>query len=185
MIRHVAIVARVFIASYLLYVVMFLTFEYHPADPLGFHPPFVLWVMDVVNLFIHEAGHVFFRPLGQTMSILGGSLMQCLLPLALAVVTFREKPKQSAYPVFWFGENLVNVAAYIGDAPYRNLKLIREGLIHDWYWLLADRLDVAEPMATIARWTGLAVCGVAWAALAVSLVQNVVSLRRNALEKWQ
>ncbi len=183
--QHVRIAARFIIACSLAYVFWFVAFEYHPADPLGFQPPFVLWVLDLVNLFMHEAGHVIFAPLGRTMAILGGSLMQCLLPLALAVVTLREKPRQSAYSLFWFGENLVNVAAYIGDAPYRNLKLIREGLIHDWHWLLADRLDAAEPMAMIVRWTGVAVSGAAVVALAVSIVRDVGSLRKNTPEQWQ
>jgi hypothetical protein len=180
-----AIAARFFIACYLVYLLWFLAFEYHPADPLGFHPPVVLWVVDVVNLFIHEAGHLFFRILGQTMSILGGSLMQCLLPLALAAVTFREKPRQTVYPMFWFGENLVNVAAYIDDAPYQNLKLIREGLIHDWHWLLAERLDAAEPMAAIVRWAGVGICAATVVAVVVALVRDAVSIRKDAREQWQ
>ncbi len=179
-----ALAARFLIACYLAYLFWFLAFEYHPADPLGFHPPFVLWVLDVVNLFIHEAGHLFFRIFGQTMSILGGSLMQCLVPLALAAVTFREQPRQTVYPMFWFGENFVNVAAYIGDAPYRNLKLIREGLIHDWHWLLRGQLDAAEPMAATVHWTGVAVCGAAVVILVVQLFRDVVSIKRNAREKW-
>lgn len=123
---------RLFLIAVSCYLLWFLVFEYYPADPLGFTPPFVLWVIDTINLFIHEAGHLFFRILGQTMHILGGSLTQCLIPLALAIVTWREKPQQVGVPLFWFGENLVNVSVYIADAPYKNLKLIKDGLIHDW-----------------------------------------------------
>ncbi len=121
------------VTAYAVYLLSFLAFEYYPADPLGFTPPFVLWVIDTINLFIHEAGHLIFRLFGQTVSILGGSLMQCMIPLALVIVTWREKPHQAGLPLFWLGENLVNVSVYIADAPYRNLKLIKDGLIHDWH----------------------------------------------------
>ncbi len=141
-----------------LYLTWHYTFDYHPADPLGYDPPFVLWVIDTINLFIHEAGHLFFRMFGQTISILGGSLLQCLLPLALTIVTWREKPRQAAYPAFWLGGNLVNVSVYVADAPYKNLRLIKEGLIHDWNWLLYDQLDAAGPLAGVLRWTGVALC---------------------------
>jgi hypothetical protein len=150
--------AKLILLTYACYLLYVLVVEYYPADPLGFHPPFVLWVIDTINLFIHEAGHLFFRILGQTMYILGGSITQCSIPLVLAIVTWREKPHQVGLPLFWFGENLVNVSVYIADAPYKNLKLIKEGLIHDWHWLLSDNLDIAEPMALGIRWLGLTVC---------------------------
>ena len=90
--------------------------------------------------------------------MLGGSITQCLIQLVLAIVTWREKPHQVGYPLFWFGENCVNVSVYIADAPYKNLKLIKEGLIHDWNWLLSDHLDWAEPMALAFRALGLLMC---------------------------
>jgi hypothetical protein len=156
--KYVFIATRVFLISLAGYLLWFLAFGYYPADPLGYQPPFVLWVMDTINLFIHEAGHLFFRLFGQTMYILGGSLTQCIIPLALAIVTWREKPRQVGFPLFWFGENLMNVSVYIADAPYKNLKLIKDGLIHDWNWLLSDNLDAAEPMGFAVRSLGLIVC---------------------------
>ena len=161
--------------GYLLYI---LAIEYHPADPLGFRPPFVLWVIDTINLFIHEAGHLFFRLFGQTMYILGGSIVQFLIPLVLAIVTWREKPHQVGLPLFWFGESLVNVSVYIADAPYKNLKLIKEGLIHDWHWLLSDNLEIAEPTAFVVRGLGLVVCVAAIAAMGSYAVR---SFREDAI----
>ena len=35
-----------------------------------------------INLGIHELGHVLFAPLGMFMGLLGGSLAQCLAPVA-------------------------------------------------------------------------------------------------------
>ena len=44
-----------------------------------------------VNLVFHEAGHWIFRPLGDTMTVFGGSLMQCLMPLAVMIQFLRQK----------------------------------------------------------------------------------------------
>ena len=102
--KHVTLILRVLLISLAGYLLWFLGFEYYPADPLGYQPPFVLWVIDTINLFIHEAGHLFCKMFGETMYVLGGSVVQCALPLAIAIVTWREKPHQLGYPLFWFGE---------------------------------------------------------------------------------
>jgi hypothetical protein len=168
---------KLIVLAYACYLLYFLAFEYRPDDPLGYAPPFVLWVIDTINLFIHEAGHLFFRMFGQTLYILGGSITQCLIPLALAIVTWREKPHQVGVPLFWFGESLVNVSVYIADAPHKNLKLIKDGLIHDWHWLLSDNLEIAEPTGLVVRGLGLAVCAVA----VVAMVYDMVRSLRSAL----
>jgi hypothetical protein len=177
--HFIVLAFRLLLLALAIALLWFLAFEYFPADPLGFRPPFALWVMDTINLFIHEAGHFFFRPFGQTLSIAGGSLMQCLISLALAFVTWREKPGQLAYPLFWFGENLVNVSVYIADAPQKNLKLIKEGLIHDWHWLLADHLALAEPVGEAVRWLGLTVCAVAVVLMTITVVHSVQTIRKS------
>ena len=43
---------------------------------------------DELTILFHEFGHVFFRPFGEFMTILGGSLFQVLLPLPLALFFF-------------------------------------------------------------------------------------------------
>lgn len=154
--RIVWTVVQFALLSYLAFMLWFLLFSYRPDDPLGFHPPWGIWVMDMLNLFVHEAGHLFFGLFGRTISVLGGTLMQCLLPLALVVVTLKERVQRAGLPLFWCGESLINASAYIADAPYRNLKLIREGLIHDWHYLLSDHVDAALPLATAVRWIGSA-----------------------------
>ena len=119
----------------------------------GYNPPFALFVLDTVNLFIHEAGHLFFKPFGMTIYILGGSVFQVLLPLTLAVVTARQNILQVGWPAFWTGESLVNVSAYILDAPYRN-----------------GDADVSEPLGQLVFWTGILLCAASigagvWAAI--------------------
>ncbi|MGB6120700.1 MAG: hypothetical protein WBG80_02235, partial [Bacteroidota bacterium] len=65
---------------------------------------------------------------------------------------------QIGYPDFWVGQSLVNVSVYIKDAPYKQLKLIAKGLIHDWNWLLSDDLEAAEPLGDIVFLLGITAC---------------------------
>jgi hypothetical protein len=92
------------------------------------------------------------------MHIIAGSLFQVLLPLALLIVTWRQNIAQIGYPGFWVGQSLVNVSVYIKDAPYKQLKLIAKGLIHDWNWLLSEELEAAEPLGDIVFLLGITTC---------------------------
>jgi hypothetical protein len=100
--------------------------------------------MPLVNLPFHEAGHIFFRIFGRFMTILGGSLTQCLVPL-VCLLTFLVKTKDpfaASVSLWWLGENLIDLAPYINDA--RALKLILLGGVtgrdiedyHDWEFIL-------------------------------------------------
>ena len=98
--RYITLTLQISLIAFAAYLLWFLAFEYYPADPLGFQAPFVLWVYDLVevidtiNLFIHEAGHLFFRLFGQTMYILGGSITQCLLPLKSDFESHAKTPRR-------------------------------------------------------------------------------------------
>jgi len=155
--KYFYLTLKLLLFIYLCYLAYYLTFEYNPATSSA-RPPFFLWVIDIINLFIHEAGHFFFNIFGQWIYFLGGSLFQCLVPLALVVVTLRQNPSNTPYAGFWFGENLVNVSIYIKDAPFQQLHLIGQGLIHDWHWLLADHLDTPEPLGDAVRVMGILIC---------------------------
>jgi len=148
---------KLLIALYLVRVVFFLvsacTPGVHPSDP-----PLPVFLLDIINLFIHEAGHFLLRPFGRWVSVFGGSFMQVFLPGALLAVTWRQKPGQAPFPAFWLGESLVNASIYIADAPYRKLRLIASGLTHDWYWLLEDHLEAAEPLAWAVFGAGVLIC---------------------------
>ncbi len=154
---RVILLAKCVVFAYFGYLLWFLLTSNGPAAP-GYHPPFVLWILDTINLFIHEAGHLFLRPFGMFIHIIGGSFFQCFIPLALLIVTWRQNISQIVYPGFWLGENLVNVSVYIADAPFRKLKLIAKGLIHDWGWLLGGRMEMAAPLSETVYWTGIAIC---------------------------
>jgi hypothetical protein len=155
--KYVALALKILLLAYLADLFYFLATGYDPASP-AFHPPFMIWLVDTFNLYIHEAGHFFFRPFGRVVYALGGSLMQVLVPLAFLIVTWRQSPWQIGYAGFWLGENMVNVSVYIQDAPYRKLKLIAQGLTHDWWWLLNGDGSVSQPMSEMVFFTGLVVC---------------------------
>ena len=108
------------------------------------------------NLVFHEAGHLIFSPLGQFMTVLGGSLMQVLIPVIAAIAFIRqEQPFGAAICVWWAGQNLVDLAPYIGDARALQLTLLggRTGAEvegHDWEFILT-RLRLVHRDQAIGR----------------------------------
>ncbi len=156
--HNITLAVRIAVLGYLVYLLVFLATAYEPASR-NFHPPFVLFILDTLNLFVHEAGHLFFKPFGMFLHILGGSFFQCLIPLAMLIVTWRQNIGQIGYAGFWLGENLVNVSVYMKDAPYRKLHLISKGAIHDWGYLFAGHTEDALLPAELVCGTGLLLCG--------------------------
>ena len=59
------------------------------------------WAMNsfvhLINLVFHEAGHIIFSPFGEFMTILGGSLMQVLIPLICAAAFLVQQVIRSAH----------------------------------------------------------------------------------------
>lgn len=95
-------------------------------------------LFDNINLIFHEAGHTFLLPFGQTFHFLGGTIGQLAVPVALATYFFFSQRDVFASLVcfWWVGQNLVNIAYYIADAPYQRIQLI--GGTHDWAFLLGQ-----------------------------------------------
>jgi len=103
-------------------------------DPSQWH------LIDGVNLVIHEAGHLFFTPLGEFMMIAGGSLFQVIVPVVFAgYFWYHSKYYSAALVLFWVGQTILNVAVYAGDSLALQLPLIGgEDSIHDWNYLLSS-----------------------------------------------
>lgn len=102
--------------------------------------------LDGVNLLIHEAGHVVFGPLGETIAVAGGTILQLAFPLAFIVYFWRRGRRfESAVCGVWASESLMYTARYLGDARAQELPLVG-GHIHDWNYLLgqAGLLERAE-----------------------------------------
>lgn len=100
--------------------------------------------LHVVNLVFHEAGHVLFSPFGTFLTVLGGSLMQVLVPVVCAVALARQAHDRfgAAVAAWWAGQNFVDLAPYISDARALRLPLLGgatgaevEG--HDWEAILS------------------------------------------------
>lgn len=109
--------------------------------------------MHSINLPFHEFGHVLFRPFGEFMMILGGSLFQVLLPAGLILAFLRKgDPFGASLMLWWTGQSLIDVSPYIQDAQYRALPLIGGASedFHDWGNLLT-RLDMVDSCRLLAR----------------------------------
>lgn len=93
-----------------------------------------------VNLIIHEAGHFIFMFFGEFIHILGGSLIQVLIPLIFAVYFFLRKDNFSGGIILmWVGESITEVAHYASDSILMQLPLLGgDNVIHDWNWLLTN-----------------------------------------------
>jgi hypothetical protein len=98
------------------------------------------------DLIFHEAGHFIFAMFGQFMTVLGGSLLQFLIPVIAAVAFLRQDPPETfgaAVCTWWAGQNLVDLAPYIADSRALQLVLLGgktgaevEG--HDWEFILTQ-----------------------------------------------
>jgi len=81
--------------------------------------------LHLVNLPFHEAGHVLFSPFGRFLSVAGGTLMQLLVPGAVAASFLMRRDRFGAsVSVWWLGESLADVAPYADDARAGQLPLL-------------------------------------------------------------
>lgn len=123
---------------------------------------------------IHEFGHVLFRPLGEFMTLLGGSLFQVMLPVifgAIFVVKNRD-PFAASVMLWWAAVAVMDVAPYVYDAwqPQHVLLTGRTGDsgAHDFIDVLGDLglLHKARPLGRGVHAFGflMMVAALAWGA---------------------
>ena len=148
--------------------------------------------MHNVNLVFHEAGHVLFRPFGEFMTVLGGSLGQLLVPLvvAAALLVKNRDPFGASLGVWWLGQSFKDLAPYIYDASRLVMPLLG-GVTgadvpgyHDWNNILR-RLDLLWADHVVARWsnrigTALMLTFMVWGGYA--LYREYRNLDRDSLE---
>jgi hypothetical protein len=100
--------------------------------------------LDLVDLPIHEFGHLLFRLFGQFMMIAGGSLFQVIMPaIFVGYFWWNEKYYSAAIVFFWVGQSILNIFVYAQDAVVMQLVLLggltgSEGAFHDWNYLLTQ-----------------------------------------------
>ncbi len=118
--------------------------------------------LDMVDLLIHEAGHLLFRPFGEFMMIAGGSLLQVIFPAVfVGYFVWHFKYFSAAIVLFWVGQSVLNVYVYAADAQVMQLVLISgftgsEGSFHDWNHMLTSLglLDSTKMVAGLIRAIG-------------------------------
>lgn len=99
------------------------------------------FIVDYVNLLIHEGGHGIFGIFGiKYLHALGGTIMQLLIPAMFVVFNYLKK-KRVAAQIFliWLGQNFINVSVYAADARAQKLPLLGGSKVyHDWNYLLSE-----------------------------------------------
>jgi hypothetical protein len=126
------------------------------------YAPETAYFTHLINLPIHEAGHIFFRILGEFMGIAGGSLFQIIVPVVFfGYFVYYRKPFSASIVLFWVGNNFLDVYVYANDAQVMQLPLLSgltgaEGGFHDWNYLLTETglLDKTKLIAKILRFIG-------------------------------
>ncbi len=131
----------------------FLSIAYHP---LGGS------FLDLVDLPIHETGHLLFRPFGEFMMIAGGSLFQIIVPAVfVGYFIWNEKYYSAAIVLFWVGQSILNVFVYANDAVVMQIVLLggmtgSEGSFHDWNYMLTETglINSTRTVANVIRLLG-------------------------------
>ena len=118
--------------------------------------------LDMVDLPIHETGHLLFRPFGEFMMVAGGSLFQVIVPAVfVGYFYWHEKYYSAAIVLFWVGQSILNVFIYAADAVVMQLVLTSgltcsEGSFHDWNYLLTTTglIGATKTVAGVIRLCG-------------------------------
>jgi len=99
-------------------------------------------LFDGINLGIHEAGHLLFRPFGEWLHAAGGTILQLLAPVAAAVIFARQRDYFAiGVSGVWLATNWYGIAVYAADAQAMRLPLVTVGggeARHDWNYLLEE-----------------------------------------------
>jgi hypothetical protein len=119
-------------------------------------------ILGMVDLGVHEFGHLLFSWAPQLFMVLMGNGTQSLMPLVIAVcfAYFRRDWAAAGLCLAWCGTTLQDASVYIADAPYQRLPLLKENSIHDWAYVLGAEqfyaTDKAALIATCVKDVGLA-----------------------------
>jgi hypothetical protein len=104
-------------------------------------------LLDGIDLAIHETGHLVFAPFGEHLQMLGGTLLQLVVPACFVVYFLRRGERYGgAVCLWWVAQNCWNVSVYIADARAQELPLVGGGE-HDWAYLLGEAGWLARDQA--------------------------------------
>jgi hypothetical protein len=129
--------------------------------------------IDTPNMVVHEGGHALFGWFGETLGLWGGTILQWLVPLLLAIYFFHQRQVAGfVFCLFFFFENWIYTATYMADARVMELPLVTLGdpefAKHDWNTIFTNLgvLQYDTLIAGIVRflgWCGMLAC-TAWLA---------------------
>lgn len=128
-----------------------------------------------IHLIFHEAGHIIFIPFGYFMTILGGTLGQLIMPIAvMGNFLYKHNTFGASVALWWLAHSFMDIAPYVDDAKVQKLILLggRTGAdapgSHDWNNILnrLDRLEYCNDYANFSFNLGivLMLIAFAWAA---------------------
>jgi len=121
--------------------------------------------LDFANLMIHEAGHPLFSWFGNTLMLLGGTLLELIVPVACAVYFYFQRQTYGyAFSVFWFFENFLYIGTYMQDARANALPLVNSD-IGDWT-ILFGQWGILEYDLKIGQF----VRGLGWVGMLASII---------------
>ena len=127
--------------------------------------PEQLLLLNNLNFLIHEAGHLITSPLGEFISVLGGTLFQLAIPSLFVGYFFQKKDYYAgSVLLFWLAQNIMNVSIYMSDALDMKLQLFGgENVVHDWNYILEklNLLFYTDILAGITKTLSVVLTGVA------------------------
>lgn len=151
-------IARGFLYAWLAFYLLYMFHAFRAVEFTFIYP---------VEVILHEAGHLLFSHLGQTMGLWGGTIFQLLVPALLAIsFAWRGQTTGVVFCSFFFFESLLGISIYMADARELDLPLItvgepsEEGVPHDWWNILTQLgwLQYDKRLAAIVKaigWMGM------------------------------
>jgi hypothetical protein len=174
------------VIAFLIILILGIKYMFSPLDS----PDLSDSVMHLINLPFHEAGHVFFRPFGQFITTLGGTLGQLIMP-AVCMAVFIIKSRDyfgSAVCLWWIGENFLDIAPYINDADKLVMPLLGGNTgetspygFHDWEYILTESglIHHAHTIAVSALILGDAIMTASFIWAAHRLYRQYMQIKRG------
>jgi hypothetical protein len=112
-------------------------------------------LLSLVDLGVHELGHLLFMAAPDLVTAIMGNGTQTLMPLLAGTyfaVARRDWPGLGVC-LAWAGTTMQDASVYIADAPYQALPLLfGDGTIHDWAYVFGpEQLDRPEDAVSFAQ----------------------------------
>jgi hypothetical protein len=142
-----------------------------------------------LNIAVHEAGHVLFRPFGELTMLIMGSGFEVLFPALMAgyFLAFRRDLVAGAVCLGWCASALASAAAYIADADDGRLALLGAtgpDAAGDWERILGveffDRVYLADRIAGTVHILAIVVWIAALGLAFATIVRGVWPAPRSA-----